>query len=204
MSIVIIDYGMGNLRSVEKAFVRLGFTVEITSDPDAINRAEKIVVPGVGAFGDAMRELRERGLIEPLLCAITDQRPFLGICLGLQVLFEGSEEAPNVPGLGVIPGLVKRLQTDLKVPHMGWNTLHVIRRPPILDGISDSAYVYFVHSYYVEPMDGSVTATTTDYGISFTSMIWRGNLFATQFHPEKSQAVGLEILKKFGEYRGET
>ncbi len=204
MSIVIIDYGMGNLRSVEKAFARLGFTVEITSDPDAINRAEKIVVPGVGAFGDAMRELRERGLIEPLLRAITDQRPFLGICLGLQVLFEGSEEAPNVPGLGVIPGLVKRLQTDLKVPHMGWNTLHVIRRPPILDGISDSAYVYFVHSYYVEPMDGSVTATTTDYGISFTSMIWRGNLFATQFHPEKSQAVGLEILKKFGEYRGET
>jgi len=204
MSIVIIDYGMGNLRSVEKAFARLGFTVEITSDPDAINRAEKIVVPGVGAFGDAMRELRERGLIEPLLCAIADQRPFLGICLGLQVLFEGSEEAPNVPGLGVIPGLVKRLQTDLKVPHMGWNTLHVIHRPPILDGISDSAYVYFVHSYYVEPMDGSVTATTTDYGISFTSMIWRGNLFATQFHPEKSQAVGLEILKKFGEYRGET
>jgi glutamine amidotransferase len=204
MSIVIIDYGMGNLRSVEKAFVRLGFRVEITSDPDAINRAEKIVVPGVGAFGDAMRELRERGLIEPLLRAITDQRPFLGICLGLQVLFEGSEEAPNVPGLGVIPGLVKRLQTDLKVPHMGWNTLHVIRRPPILDGISDSAYVYFVHSYYVEPMDGSVTAATTDYGISFTSMIWRGNLFATQFHPEKSQAVGLEILKQFGEYRGET
>lgn len=204
MSTVIVDYGMGNLRSVEKAFARLGFTAEITSDPDAINRAEKIVVPGVGAFGDAMRELRERGLIEPLLCAITDQRPFLGICLGLQVLFEGSEEAPNVPGLGVIPGLVKRLQTDLKVPHMGWNTLHVIRRPPILDGIPDSAYVYFVHSYYVEPMDDSVTATTTDYGISFTSMIWRGNLFATQFHPEKSQAVGLEILKKFGEYRGGT
>lgn len=204
MSTVIVDYGMGNLRSVEKAFARLGFTVEITSDPDAINRAEKIVVPGVGAFGDAMRELRERGLIEPLLRAITDQRPFLGICLGLQVLFEGSEEAPNVKGLGVIPGLVKRLQTDLKVPHIGWNTLHVIRRPPILSGIPDSAYVYFVHSYYVEPMDGSVTAATTDYGISFTSMIWGGNLFATQFHPEKSQAVGLKILKQFGEYRGET
>lgn len=204
MSIVIVDYGMGNLRSVEKAFARLGFKVEITSDPDAINRAEKIVVPGVGAFGDAMRELRERGLIEPLLRAITDQRPFLGICLGLQVLFEGSEEAPNVKGLGIIPGLVKRLQTDLKVPHMGWNTLHVIRRPPILSDIPDSAYVYFVHSYYVEPMDGSVTAATTDYGISFTSMIWRGNLFATQFHPEKSQAVGLQILKQFGEYRGET
>ncbi len=204
MSIVIVDYGMGNLRSVEKAFARLGFKVEITSEPDAINRAEKIVVPGVGAFGDAMRELRERGLIEPLLRAITDQRPFLGICLGLQVLFEGSEEAPNVKGLGVIPGLVKRLQTDLKVPHMGWNTLHVIRRPPILSDTTDGDYVYFVHSYYVEPMDGSVTAATTDYGISFTSMIWRGNLFATQFHPEKSQAVGLQILKQFGEYRGET
>ncbi len=204
MSIVIVDYGMGNLRSVEKAFAHLGFTVEITSDPDAINRAEKIVVPGVGAFGDAMRELRERRLIEPLLRAITDQRPFLAICLGLQVLFEGSEEAPDVKGLGIIPGLVKRLQTDLKVPHMGWNTLHVIRRPPILSGIPDGAYVYFVHSYYVEPMGGSVTATTTDYGISFTSMIWRGNLFATQFHPEKSQAVGLQILKQFGEYRGES
>lgn len=202
MSIVIVDYGMGNLRSVEKAFARLGYTVQITSDPDVISRGEKIIVPGVGAFGDAMRELSKRSLVDPILDAIRDQRPFLGICLGLQVLFDESEEAPNVPGLGVIPGRVKRFQTGLKVPHIGWNTLHVVRRPPILNGISEGAYVYFVHSYYVEPRDDSVAATTTDYGISFASMIWRGNLFATQFHPEKSQAIGLQILKKFGDYRG--
>jgi glutamine amidotransferase len=203
MDIVIVDYGMGNLRSVEKAFTRLGCAAQVTSDPEAVNGAKKIVLPGVGAFGDAMRELRTRGLIEPLLAAIAEGRPFLGICLGLQVLFEESEEAPRVAGLGVLSGTVKRFQTNLKVPHMGWNTLRIVRRPPILEGITDGAYVYFVHSYYVEPLDDAVAATITDYGIPFTSMIWRGNLFATQFHPEKSQAVGLQILRQFGEYRGE-
>ncbi len=195
--IAIIDYGMGNLFSVQKALERIGFSATITALPDVLAKAEKIVLPGVGAFGDAMREIERRRLVEPIRQAVAAGKPFLGICLGLQVLFEKSEESPGIPGLGILPGEVKRFVTDMKVPHMGWNQIRIRRPAPIFDGIGDDAYVYFVHSYYVVPVRAEDIAATTDYELEFVSSVWRHNLFATQFHPEKSQAVGLKILKNF-------
>jgi len=196
--IAIVDYGMGNLRSVEKAFAKVGHEAKITNDPEQLDAATKIVLPGVGAFADAIAELHRRQLVEPLRRAVQQGRPFLGICLGLQLLFDVSYEDGEHQGLGIVPGKVVRFETnDLKVPHMGWNQLQVRKPSPILEGLSDGDHVYFVHSYYVVPDDDAVIATSTEYGVPFTSSIWRDNLFATQFHPEKSQAQGLRILANF-------
>ena len=199
--IVIVDYGMGNLRSVQKGFERVGHEAVVSSDPADLVRAEKVVLPGVGAFEDAMAELRARGLVDPLLSAVRADKPFLGICLGLQLLFDVSYENGEHEGLGVIPGKVVRfeLAPEYSVPHMGWNQLLIRRRAPILKGTTEGAQFYFVHSYYVVPADREVIATETDYPEPFCSMIWRDNLYATQFHPEKSQSEGLRILKKFAE-----
>lgn len=199
--IAIIDYGMGNLRSVQKGFEKVGVSATVTNDPRALADATKVVLPGVGAFGDAMRELRARGLVDPVRQAIDADKPFLGICLGLQLLFEVGHEGGRHEGLGVLRGEVVRFDVpaDLKVPHMGWNQLAIRRPAPLLSGLADGTHAYFVHSYYVVPRDEDVIATQTDYGGLFTSMIWRDNLFATQFHPEKSQADGLRMLKNFAE-----
>ena len=203
--IAIIDYGMGNLRSVQKGFEKVGFEAVVTSDPKVVLEAERIVLPGVGAFPDCMRNLEQGGFVDPLLKVLQEGRPFLGICLGLQLLFTESEEFGTHKGLNVIPGRVVRFpegmvegDEELKVPHMGWNQLSVKRRPPAFEGISDGANFYFVHSYYVQPEDASVIATTTSYGIEFCSSIWKENIVATQFHPEKSQDKGLAILRNFG------
>jgi glutamine amidotransferase len=199
--IAIIDYQMGNLRSVQKALERVGHEAIITSDPSEVGRSEKVILPGVGAFEDAIAELHRRDLVVSIKDAIAADKPFLGICLGLQMLFEVSYENGTHEGLGVLPGEVVRFQVppELKVPHMGWNGLQIRRRPQLLEGIAEGSHFYFVHSYYVKPRDESVIATETDYGGAFCSMIWRGNLFATQFHPEKSQADGLRLLKNFAE-----
>ena len=206
--IAIIDYGMGNLRSVQKGFERVGCEAVVTADPKVVLEAEKVVLPGVGAFPDCMRNLEQGGFIEPLLRVIREGRPFLGICLGLQLLFTESEEFGVHKGLDVIPGRVARFPEGmteqgeaLKVPHMGWNQLAVKRRPSVFEGIEEGTNVYFVHSYYVAPEDQGVIATTTTYGIEFCSSIWKDNIVATQFHPEKSQQKGLTILKNFGEMK---
>jgi glutamine amidotransferase len=196
--IAIVDYGMGNLRSVEKAFAKVGHQATITNEPEQLHAATKIVLPGVGAFADAIAELHRRNLVEPLKRAVEQGKPFLGICLGLQLLFDVSYEDGEHQGLGIVPGKVVRFETsDLKVPHMGWNELRVKRPSPVLNGLEDGTHVYFVHSYYVVPEDDGVVATTTEYGVPFTSSIWRDNLYATQFHPEKSQSQGLRILANF-------
>ena len=199
--ITIIDYGMGNLRSVQKAFEKVGFPALVTGDPAQVSAAEKVVLPGVGAFEDAIAELRRRDLVKPVRTAIDAGKPFLGICLGLQLLFDVGYENGRHEGLGVLRGEVVRfdLPKGYAVPQMGWNQLEIRRPAPILDGIADGTYVYFVHSYYVVPKDAEVIATETDYGGPFCSMIWRDNVFATQFHPEKSQSDGLQILKNFAE-----
>jgi glutamine amidotransferase len=204
--ITIIDYGMGNLRSVQKGFERLGFDARVTADPGDVERAAKLVLPGVGAFRDCMDNLRSGGFVEPIKQHIASGRPFLGICLGLQLLFTESEEFGRHAGLDIIPGRVVRFPAEmrqggeeLKVPHMGWNQIAVRRQAPIFAGVADGSAVYFVHSYYVVPEDEGVVATVTDYGMPFCSSIWRDNVMATQFHPEKSQQVGLTILKNFGE-----
>lgn len=199
--IAIIDYGMGNLRSVEKGFAKVGHAAEVTSDPAVIRKASKVVLPGVGAFEDAIAELRRHELIRPIHDAIDAGKPFLGICLGLQLLFETSYENGCHQGLGVLEGDVMRfdLPEEYSVPHMGWNQARIRRRPPLLDHVEDGTYFYFVHSYYVVPRDDSVVAVETEYGRPFCAMIWRDNVFATQFHPEKSQAAGLRILRNFAE-----
>lgn len=199
--IAIIDYQMGNLRSVQKALEQVGHSAVITSDPSQLRDAERIVLPGVGGFRDAMRELEERRLIEPIRQAVAANKPFLGICLGLQLLFDVSFEEGEHPGLGILPGRVVRfaLPRGFKVPHMGWNQAHIRRPAPILEGIEEGSYFYFVHSYYVEPVDDGVIAIETDYHRPFCAMIWRERLFATQFHPEKSQQLGLRVLKNFAE-----
>ena len=202
--ITIVDYGMGNLRSVSKAFERLEIEARMTQDPHDISSAEKVVLPGVGAFEDAVRNLETLHLTEPLLKFLKEGKPFLGICLGLQLLFTESEEGGLHKGFGVFSGRVKRFPNgSLKVPHIGWNTVN--RKPytvnqtecPLLNGIPDGSYFYFVHSYYAEPADQGLAAAKTEYGLTFTSVIWRGNLYATQFHPEKSQTLGLKVLKNF-------
>jgi len=199
--IAIIDYQMGNLRSVQKCFEKVGHASTITSDPEVLARAEKIVLPGVGAFGDAIAEIRRRELVAPIREAVERGKPFLGICLGLQLLFEAGYEGGTHEGLGILPGKVVRFELPhgFKVPHMGWNSLSARRSVPLLAGLDGDTFCYFVHSYYVVPRDRDVIAAETDYGGPFCSMIWRDNLCATQFHPEKSQRVGLQMLKNFAE-----
>ncbi len=198
--IAIVDYGMGNLRSVEKGFQKVGVDARIVKDARNIEDASGVVLPGVGAFGDCMRNLTDRNLLGSVLRSIEKGKPYLGICLGLQVLFTESEEFGHSHGLDVFKGKVLRFpEGGLKVPHMGWNSIRVKNRPPILDGISDGEYFYFVHSYYVAPEEEGVIAATTDYGVEFTSMAWRENIFAVQFHPEKSQSKGLRMLRNFGD-----
>jgi glutamine amidotransferase len=212
--IVVIDYGMGNLRSVSKALEMLGASVRVSSDPRDVAAASKLILPGVGAFGAAMEELSRRQLIEPIKEVINAGKPYLGICLGLQLLFERSEEGGRVPGLGVLKGEVKRFSfnshltphtSHLKVPHMGWNQVtsgqwSVVsgqKTCPLLKDIPNGSFFYFVHSYYGVPQDRSVVALETEYGARFASMVWKDRLYATQFHPEKSQTVGLKLLKNF-------
>lgn len=199
--IAIIDYQMGNLRSVQKAFERVGHAAKITSDAREIAEAERVVLPGVGAFADAMEELRRRDLIGPIRDVIAADKPFLGICLGLQLLFEVGYENGRHEGLGILPGEVVRfdLPRDYKVPHMGWNSAIIRRRAPILEGIPNGTHFYFVHSYYAVPEDPSVVAIEAEYHHPFCAMVWKDNLYATQFHPEKSQGDGMKILKNFAE-----
>jgi glutamine amidotransferase len=202
--IAIIDYGMGNLQSVQKAFLKLGATAEIITDPRKINKASHLVLPGVGAFGDAIKGLEQAGFVSPIMASIKSGKPFLGICLGLQMLFTESNEGGRYFGLNIILGREDRFPTikGLKIPQIGWNQIKQTKpNNPLLINIPDNAYVYFVHSYYVIPENPAVIATTTDYGITFTSMIWQDNLFATQFHPEKSQKIGLQILANFAKLK---
>jgi glutamine amidotransferase len=200
--IVIIDYGMGNLRSVQKAFETVGAEAKISSNPDEILSASSVVLPGVGAFGDCMRNLENLNLTNVVHKSIQSGKPFLGICLGLQLLFDASEEFGPVRGLGVLRGKVARFSfpsscEPLKVPHMGWNSVKVVKHNSFFESIPDDSYFYFVHSYYVLPDDPEIVATTTSYGIDFVSGIQHENVYAFQFHPEKSQHKGLALLRKF-------
>lgn len=200
-SIAIVDYGMANLRSVQKAFEHVGVAARIVSTPDQVCAVDKIVLPGVGAFKDAVATLRSARLADPIIKHIESGKPFLGICLGLQMLFDIGYEDGEHRGLGVLRGKCVRFDVDetlgLKVPHMGWNQLSARSASPLLKDLPDDANVYFVHGYHVIPDDETVIATTTDYGRPFVSSIWRGNILATQFHPEKSQKVGLKMLENF-------
>jgi imidazole glycerol-phosphate synthase subunit HisH len=200
--IAVVDVCSGNLRSVERALEKVGAKVVVTRDPDTVRRADKVVVPGQGAFGVFMRGLVERGLNEALREAIASGRPYLGICLGLQVLFDESEEQGPCAGLGVIPGKVVKLapRGSLKVPHMGWNRVRATHdKEPLLAGVAEGAHVYFVHSFHAVPADHALVALEADHGIAITAAIRKDNLFACQFHPEKSQTVGLQILANFVE-----
>jgi glutamine amidotransferase len=198
--ISIIDYGMGNLRSVEKGFLKVGVNVKVTSRPEDIESADGVVLPGVGAFKDCMKELKNLDLIEATVNAIKKGKPYLGICLGLQVLFSESEEFGKCRGLDIFRGKVVKFEfgIGLKIPQMGWNVINIRKDNPLYEGIPDKSYFYFVHSYYVAPDEENIVATTTDYGVEFTSSVWKDNIFAVQFHPEKSQALGLQLLKNFG------
>jgi glutamine amidotransferase len=199
--IAIVDYGMGNLRSVEKGFHKAGVDARIVTAPKDVDDARGVVLPGVGAFKDCMLNLAAHKLIDPIMRSIEKGKPYLGICLGLQVLFTESEEFGPSRGLDVLKGNVPRFpEGDLKVPHMGWNSIKIRRRPPILEDIPDGEYFYFVHSYYVAPEEEGVIAATTDYGIEFTSVVWKDNVMAVQFHPEKSQTMGLKMLENFGKF----
>jgi len=195
--LAIVDYGVGNLRSVYMAFRRLGLEAQITSEPKALRRASAIVLPGVGAFGDAIGSIRALGLEDAILSTINNGVPFLGICMGLQLLFEVSEEMGEHRGLGVLAGRVRRFPQGRRVPHMGWNQVHQVRAIRLWDGVPDHSYAYFVHSYYADPEDESVVAARTDYGLDYVSAVARGNMYAIQFHPENSQDVGERILRNF-------
>jgi glutamine amidotransferase len=198
MPAVIIDYGMGNLRSVEKALAAAGGQPRLSADPDVVRQAEHLILPGVGAFGDAMENLRSSGLDRAILEAVGAGRPLLGLCLGLQLLFGESEEFGQHQGLSLIPGKVRKFQgSGLRVPHVGWNQIEGIRQDPLLGGIADGAYFYFVHSYYVEPDNAGDVLCRTEYGRSFCSVARRGNVWGAQFHPEKSQAAGRQLLRNF-------
>jgi glutamine amidotransferase len=196
---VIVDYGMGNLRNVQKAFERIGTEAGITRSKKEIRSAPAIVLPGVGAFKDCMENLERYGLVEPLLRSIEKGTPYLGICLGLQILFSESEEFGSHRGLDLIKGKVVRFKPDTehKVPHMGWNTIELRKECPFFGGVEDGSFFYFVHSYYVVPEETTCVSTLTRYGDPFASSIWKENIFATQFHPEKSQENGLRILENF-------
>jgi glutamine amidotransferase len=206
--IAIIDYGMGNLRSVQKGFERVGHKAVVTGSPEEILVADGVVLPGVGAFRDCMKNLTEGNLIDTIYKVVQEGKPFLGICLGLQLLFTESEEFGIHKGLDIIKGRVIRFSfanseprtLNLKVPHMGWNNISIKKDLHLFEGIPDSSFFYFVHSYYVIPEDGNVIASTTDYGVEFVSGISKDNILAFQFHPEKSQEMGLRILKNFGDF----
>jgi len=190
---------MSNLRSVAKACEGLGAEVTVSGDPGRIELAEKLILPGVGAFGHAVAELQSRGLIAPLKAFVAAQKPFLGICLGLQLLFDSSEEAPGISGLGILPGKIARFPglPGLKIPHMGWNQLSIIRKEcPLFKNVPDLSYAYFVHSYFAAAAECTIAAECT-YGVRFTAAAWQNHIFGVQFHPEKSQATGLKILKNF-------
>lgn len=198
--IAIIDYGVGNLRSVEKAFHYIGSEAAISSDPDFILSADAVVLPGVGAFADAMESLRKAQMVEVVNKAVRSGKPFLGICLGMQLLFEYSEEGgERVEGLGLFKGPIKQLPLDmnLKVPHMGWNSIKAQKESALLKNLPENPYVYFVHSYYLNAENKEIVAATTHYGIEFDVAVAQGNIYATQFHPEKSGEIGLTILKNF-------
>ena len=197
--IAIIDYGAGNLQSVKKAFDFIGAESVITDNPEIINACDRILLPGVGSFGDAMDSMAKNGLVETVKQNALSGKPFLGICLGLQLLFEESEESPGVKGLGIFKGKIKKFSPDmgLKIPHIGWNSLEIKQNDILFKGIPENSYVYFVHSYYLHAEDENDIATITNYGIDFHSAVGKNNIFATQFHPEKSGDVGLQILKNF-------
>ncbi len=196
--VVIIDYGMGNLYSVKNALLAVGAEPVVTSDRDVIAAAERVILPGVGAFGDCMANLEKSGLIPVIRELLASGRPFLGICLGMQLLFEGSDEAPGVTGLGYFKGQVKYLPTSLKIPHMGWNKLKLRSPSPLLAG-AEGEYVYFVHSFHAEPEDKGIITSVCDYGMEVTASVGCGNVQAFQFHPEKSSRVGMQLLKNFVE-----
>lgn len=202
--IAIIDYGAGNLSSVKKALDYLGAESEITQDRDKILSASHVILPGVGSFGDAMESMQERGLVDVVKEAAACGKPFLGICLGLQLLFESSEESPGVEGLGILKGKIVTIPKDkgLKVPHIGWNSVSLKQKDGIFSGIGDNSYFYFVHSFYLKDADEDVVAGTTEYGVEIQCAVQRGNLCATQFHPEKSSSIGLKLLKNFVEGEG--
>jgi glutamine amidotransferase len=197
--IAIIDYGMGNLRSVEKGFMKVGVNAHITNNPDVVAKADGVVLPGVGAFKDCMRELTNLELTDTIPQVIKRGTPYLGICLGLQVLFSESEEFGRCRGLDIFRGKVLKFQEgNVKIPHMGWNELNIQKSNPLLDEIPDKSYFYYVHSFFVAPEDNSIISATTEYDVDFTSMIWKDNVYAVQFHPEKSQTFGLKLLENFG------
>ncbi|WP_346910459.1 imidazole glycerol phosphate synthase subunit HisH [Faecalicatena orotica] len=199
--IAVIDYDAGNIKSVEKALLLLGQEVVITKDRDTILKADKVILPGVGAFGDAMANLRERGLDKVIHEVVAREIPFLGICLGLQLLFERSDESPGVKGLGVLKGKILRIpdQEGLKIPHMGWNSLELRGNGRLFQGVPQQSYVYFVHSYYLKAEDENIVKASTEYSTHIHASVESGNVFACQFHPEKSSDVGLKILKNFVE-----
>ena len=197
----IIDYGMGNLGSVSNACKFLELDAEIVSAPSQLDSCHAMILPGVGAFGDCMAHLVEHNFVDAIRDWTASGKPFLGICLGLQALFQGSEESPDVEGLGIFKGSVKRfdIAPELKVPQIGWNAVNQVQPDcPMFSGIDDKAYFYFVHSFYVAPKDETIMAGETNYGLNYCSAVWKDNIFAAQFHPEKSQAVGLRMLKNFG------
>lgn len=197
--IAIIDYGAGNLQSVKKALDFIGAESVITDDPETINACDKILLPGVGSFGDAMASMEAKNLVETVKQNALSGKAFLGICLGLQLLFEESEETPGVKGLGIFKGKIRKFPADmgLKIPHIGWNSLEIKQKDAIFKDVPENSYVYFVHSYYLEAEEPDTVATVTNYGIDFHSAVGRNNIFATQFHPEKSGDVGLKILRNF-------
>lgn len=201
--IAVIDYGMGNLQSVQKAIERVGGDARLVDSPAGLAGAQKIVLPGVAAFGDAMAQLRSQGLVEPIHQAVLSGTPYLGFCLGLQLLFDVGYEDGEHRGLGLLAGKVVRFDfadiddPTLRIPHMGWNQLRMVRPCEVFGGIADGSHVYFAHSYHVVPDDHEIVATVTDYGRPFVSSVCKGNIYATQFHPEKSQAVGLKFLENF-------
>mgnify|MGYP001851840834 FL=1 len=197
--IAIIDYGAGNLQSVRKAFDYLGVQTQVTSDPQVLLDAEAAILPGVGAFGDSMQALESVGMVQPIRDFVTSNRPFLGICLGMQLLFEGSEESPGVPGLGILKGTIARIPAEkgLKIPHIGWNSLALRQQGGLFQGLEEEPYVYFVHSYYLHASDPSIVSAQTEYGVVIDAAVCRGSLHAVQFHPEKSGKTGLAMLKNF-------
>ena len=200
--IAIIDYDAGNIRSVEKAFVSLGQEVTVTRDAGVLRSADKVVLPGVGNFGDCMQNLEKFGLVPVIREIASSGKPFLGICVGLQLLFDESEESPGVKGLGILKGRILRIPygENRKIPHMGWNSIHLVRQNGtgrLFRGIPEQSYVYFVHSYYLKAADESIVTATTEYGVTIHASVEKGNVFATQFHPEKSSDTGLAILRNF-------
>ncbi|MBQ2987401.1 MAG: imidazole glycerol phosphate synthase subunit HisH [Tyzzerella sp.] len=199
--IAIIDYDAGNIKSVEKALQKLNAEVVITKDANEILNADKVILPGVGAFGDAMANLRKYGLDKVIHQVVEKGTPFLGICLGLQLLFERSDETPGAIGLGILEGEVLRIpdKDNLKIPHMGWNSLHLQNQGRLFKGLSEQSYVYFVHSYYLKAKDEKIVKATTNYSVNIHASVEKGNVFACQFHPEKSSEVGLQILRNFVE-----